>query len=198
VLKVLAAELTDAQRLRRGKQLHADDAVVDIVVGHGITTAEVQGSRREPYVVTLEAAPGPGVPTRRDLVVRCTCPDDDGSGRSGCKHVVAALLALADEIAVEPDLVVRWRGGSVRPSAAPSSSSPSQPSLATVWPDGLPGRPFRPVEPPDGLAPLFEHPAGTSMPLMPQVEPIPTAPPPDRLLADVLADALDHVRPRWW
>lgn len=111
MVRVLAAELSDAGRLSRGKRYWADHAVVDIVVGHGAVTAEIQGSRSQPYVVTIETRAGQGVPTKRDLWVRCTCPDDAGTGSEACKHAVAALFALSDEIAVEPELLDRWRGG---------------------------------------------------------------------------------------
>ena len=72
MVKVLAAELADGGRLTRGKRYWADDAVTDIVIGHGSVTGEVQGSRRAPYVVTIDAQPGEGVPAKRELCVRCT------------------------------------------------------------------------------------------------------------------------------
>ena len=53
MIKVLAAEMSDQGRLARGKRYWTDDAVIDIVVGHGAVTAEIQGSRPEPYVVTI-------------------------------------------------------------------------------------------------------------------------------------------------
>jgi uncharacterized Zn finger protein len=58
MIKVLAAEMSDQGRLSRGKRYWADDAVVDIVIGHGAVTAEVQGGRPDPYVVTIEADGG--------------------------------------------------------------------------------------------------------------------------------------------
>ena len=45
MIKVLAAELSDQGRLSRGKRYWAEDAVVDIVVGHGAVTGVIQGSR---------------------------------------------------------------------------------------------------------------------------------------------------------
>ena len=42
MIKVLAAELSDAARLARGTRYWADDAVIDIVGGHGAVTAEVE------------------------------------------------------------------------------------------------------------------------------------------------------------
>jgi SWIM zinc finger len=181
LLKVLAAELTDPLRLRRGKQLWADQAVVDIVVGHGVVTAEVQGSRREPYVVTLVAGESRvGVLGTDGVRVHCTCPDADGAGRAGCKHVVAALFAFADEVSIEPELMSRWRG-----VAAERARS--------EHPDTVVARPV-PVDP---ILPMFEHPAGTVLP-PPITIPVMSSPgPPDRMLAEVLRDALDHVRVEW-
>lgn len=109
MIKVLAAEMSDQGRLSRGKRYWADDAVIDIVVGHGAVTAEIQGSRQQPYVVTIEAGGGSGVPSRREIWAQCTCPDDTGTGADLCKHAVAALFSLADEVTLEPELLDRWR-----------------------------------------------------------------------------------------
>lgn len=122
MIKVLAAEMSDQGRLARGKRYWADDAVIDIVVGHGAVTAEVQGSRPQPYVVTIEASVGSGVPSKRDVWAQCTCPDDTGTGVDLCKHAVAAFFALADEVTIEPDLVDRWRRSARRPR--PDEPSP--------------------------------------------------------------------------
>ncbi|HLV76230.1 MAG TPA: hypothetical protein VKY91_25875, partial [Vulgatibacteraceae bacterium] len=102
MIRVLAAELSDQGRLARGKRYWSEGAVVDIVVGHGAVTAEILGSRPDPYVVTLEAAADPSghgaVPSKRELWIGCTCPDDSGTGAEACKHAVAALFTLADEV----------------------------------------------------------------------------------------------------
>ena len=45
MVKVLAAEMSDPQRLRRGKQYAHDGSVTDIIIEPGLVTAEVQGSR---------------------------------------------------------------------------------------------------------------------------------------------------------
>ena len=74
MIKVLAAELSDQGRLARGKRYWADNAVTDIVIGHGAVTAEIQGSRPEPYVVTITATPGTGVPGKRDVTVAVYVP----------------------------------------------------------------------------------------------------------------------------
>ncbi|MCB0968785.1 MAG: hypothetical protein KDB37_18280, partial [Ilumatobacter sp.] len=54
MIKVLAAEMSDQNRLARGRRYYNEDAVIDIVIGHGSVTAEVRGSRYDPYVVTIE------------------------------------------------------------------------------------------------------------------------------------------------
>ncbi len=125
MIKVLAAEMSDSGRLGRGKRYWNDDAVIDLVVGHGVVTAEVQGSRSQPYVVTIGAMPGDGVPSRRHVQVRCTCPDDDGFD-AACKHAVAALFALSDEVAIDPTVIDRWRGKTRRDREADSDDDDYQ------------------------------------------------------------------------
>ncbi len=201
MIKVLAAELSDQGRLARGKRYWADDAVIDLVIGHGAVTAEIQGSRAEPYVVTIEAAPGTGVPGRRDVWIACTCPDDGVAGEA-CKHAVAALFALSDEIAIEPDLIERWRKGSgARPR--PAEPAPAARGLAEVVPlhgDRSPAvpDPVEQIDPGlDELARLLGAPHGTPAPEYPEVTTIVHAGIRDRLLADVLDDALDHLSINW-
>ena len=126
MIKVLAAEISDQARLSRGKKYWAEDAVIDIVVGHGAVTAEIQGSRARPYIVTLRAAAGSGVPTRRELWVQCTCPDDTGTGADACKHAVAAMFTLSDEVSIDPELVDRWRDSDRQPR-------PRQVGILNAW-----------------------------------------------------------------
>ncbi len=208
MIKVLAAELSDQGRLARGKRYWADHAVVDIVVGHGAVTAEIQGSRSQPYVVTIEANPGQGVPGKRDVWIRCTCPDDSGFGREACKHAVAAMFTLSDEVAIEPDLIDRWRGGSrsrrpaeaAEPDATPQAPPRPQPSNV------VPIRRDRPVverdaEPHDDgiteIARLLVAPDGVGPPDLPDLSPVEHRSMRDRTIADVLNDALDHLTIRW-
>ena len=111
MMKVLAAELADPERLRRGKRLAKDGSVLDIVIEPGTVVCEVQGSRPTPYVVTVEVSFGNGMPLKRDVDGHCTCPDADnlwGTGAGGsdiCKHTVATMYTLADELLVEPELL---------------------------------------------------------------------------------------------
>lgn len=109
MMKVLAAEMSDPQRLRRGKQYAKDGSVLDIVVDPGVVTCEVQGSRSTPYIAALEVTPGDGMPLRRDVHAVCNCPDDDWTDHA-CKHVIATMFAFADELLIEPELLDVWRG----------------------------------------------------------------------------------------
>lgn len=108
MLKVVAAELTEPGRLGRGKRYFNDGAVTDIEINPGEAIAVVQGSRPDPYRVAIETTPGQGVPSRSQLWVRCGCPDEDNN-QGVCKHGVAGLFALANEIAVEPEVLDVWR-----------------------------------------------------------------------------------------
>jgi uncharacterized Zn finger protein len=207
MIKVLAAELSDQGRLARGKRYYADDAVIDIVVGHGSVTAEIQGSRAQPYVVTIEAKPGSGVPAKRHLWIRCTCPDDTGMGDEACKHAVAAMFALSDEIAIDPDLLERWRGGSGErverePAELPSNVVPIRRERPAVEPEKSPPWERRPVprnQHADGIAVLLAAPGGAISRELLDVDV-------DRLdhrglrnpiIADVLVDALSNLRINW-
>ena len=219
MIKVLAAELSDQGRLARGKRYWADDAVVDIVVGHGAVTAEVQGGRAEPYVVTIEAAGGSGVPSKRELWVQCTCPDDAGTGTEACKHAVAAMFTLSDEVAIEPTLVDRWRH-SARPArqvddpvgdpaggVGPVVGSTAAERLADrrrQRDDADDGRVADVIElhpradpEAEAISMLLRAPDAARLPDLPDVDELQHAGLRDPLLADVLDDALDHLGIRW-
>jgi hypothetical protein len=225
MIKVLAAELSDQGRLSRGKRYWAEGAVVDIVVGHGAVSAEIQGSRAQPYVVTVEASGGSGVPNKRDVWARCSCPDDTGTGVDLCKHAVAALFALADEVTIEPKLVDRWRASS-RPPRSSSADAPEVTDLSaarTLRRDdhddhdddhddrehdaddtdgGGPGADvieLRVRHDPDldVIGRLLQAPAGASAPSFPDVAELDHGVIRNRLLAEVLNDALDHLAIRW-
>ena len=196
MLKVLAAEMSDPGRLLRGKRLRAEDAVVDLVIGHGAATAVVQGSRPEPYVVTLLTRPGRSVPSRREVTIRCTCPDDDGAGGDACKHGVAAMFALADEVSLDADVLARWRRsdtvGDSEPDVlgADDLEADDGASAAVAVPavtDPLIAE----------ITDLLRPPAGARLPVLPELTVLDAAGAPDRLVADVLDDALAHLRVRW-
>jgi len=212
MIKVLAAEMSDQGRLSRGKQLWAEDAVIDIVVGHGAVTAEIQGSRPQPYIVTLEAASGTGVPGKRDVWVQCTCPDDTGTGTDACKHTVAALFSLSDEVSIEPELVERWRNSrrQPRPHADAGVAALLRP-VVVADDDSLGDDPLDDDRPDaeiielhprhdpvlDKISMLLQAPAGAAPPTFPDVGPIDHRGIRDRMLAEVLEDALDALAIRW-
>ena len=193
MIKVLAAELSDQGRLSRGKRYWAEDAVVDIVVGHGAVTAVIQGSRPDAYVVTIEATQGTGVPSKREVWISCTCPDD-GAETEACKHAVAALFALSDEVAIEPALLERWRTGSSRrrPAAATGLAEVVPLRRADPTPEPSPPDPVA-----EELAMLLGSPNAAAPPEFPEVTPIRHTGIRDRQLADVLADAIDHLAIDW-
>ena len=119
MFEVLAAEMADPDRFRRGRAYARRDAAIEVEIEPGLARAEIQGSRAQPYVVTLrvrpvrraaEAAAAAGrlnalVPRADDLTISCTCPD----WGAPCKHGVAALVALGRAFAADPDELARWR-----------------------------------------------------------------------------------------
>lgn len=139
MLRALAAELSDPGRFSRAKAYARDDAVTDIAVEPGLVRGDVQGSRYEPYIAMLyvhplepteaeAAAAGTAtavqlLPDRDEIAVSCSCPDADLPG-AVCKHALAVLLVFADEVSIEPELLVRWRSGTAlgRPSVGAARS----------------------------------------------------------------------------
>lgn len=212
MIKVLAAEMSDQGRLSRGKRYWADDAVIDIVIGHGAVTAEVQGGRPDPYVVTIEADGGAGVPSKREVWIGCTCPDDSGFGSEACKHAVAALFALSDEVAIDPTVLDRWRASRRRSNVSdlPVASSPDDTAERDRPAEVIPLR-RRPAEPGpepepvhavrdpqlDEIGRLLASPAGAALPDLPDLDRLEHPPVADRLLGEVLADALSQLHLHW-
>lgn len=122
MLRALAAELSDPGRYSRAKSYARDGAVVEIDVREGEVSGQVYGSRRDPYDVTIfadalpadelaaaSATPVPTllIPEPAELEILCSCPDADGG--VVCKHALAVLLVVADEVSIEPELLPRWR-----------------------------------------------------------------------------------------
>jgi hypothetical protein len=224
MMKVLAAEMSDPQRLRRGKQYAHDGSVTDIIVEPGIVTCEVQGSRSTPYIAQIEVTAGDGMPLRRDITTQCTCPDDENWDDYACKHVVAAMFTMSDELLLEPELLDVWRqrdGTADASSAAPDRSAhapeatPRPPTsrghLTLVHSDRTPAHgtshpsgtaepvepPTAPNEPVDPLAHLLHVPDGAELPDIADLEPAQLPAPRRHELAQVLSDALRHVRVDW-
>lgn len=118
MLRALCAELSDPGRFSRAKAYARDGAVIDIEVTPGEVRATIQGSRYEPYVATVFVAASDDlgsllglIPDRDEVVATCTCPDDGPIGGAFCKHALTALLALADEVTIEPAILAHWRSG---------------------------------------------------------------------------------------
>ena len=214
MMKVLAAEMTDPSRLRRGKQYANDGSVLDIVIDPGTVTCEIQGSRSTPYIAVLAVKPGDGMPLRRDVRFTCTCPDDGNWDDAACKHVVATMFALSDEFLLEPELLDLWRGRAQRPDDEDDGDDaddhlgdgdePTGPTEA-----GTPRRRghlrlvgsderFEP-EPPraDPLAELLRVPDGAALPEVGPIERVEPVLPRSRELAAALGDALAHLRIEW-
>jgi hypothetical protein len=209
MLKVLAAEISDPQRLRRGKQYAHDGSVLDIIVEPGAVTCEIQGSRPTPYIARIEVSSGDGMPLRRDLRISCSCPDDAELSDHACKHVVAALFAFSNEVLIEPALLDVWRQ---QPAHHPSNGT--APTAAAVTTSAIRGRrhltlvhsdttPAHGVPAQAVVASLvsLEHllscPAGSELPSIPPLDPLDPIRPQRNDLAAVLIDALGHLHVDW-
>lgn len=144
MLRALAAELSDLGRFRRAKEYARDGAVLDIEVEPGVVRVSVQGSRYDPYDVELAVAAVDAaeladtkdlvatailIPERGDLRSRCSCPDDDPT--NFCKHALAGLLTLADEVTIEPGLLRTWRAVDAddRPAHVETGDAPADASI---------------------------------------------------------------------
>jgi hypothetical protein len=142
MLRALAAELADPGRFTRAKAYARDGAVVDIEIEPCVVRAEVQGSRYDPYVTELHVAAADHalgdrdlvelVPDRNEIAGACTCPDAAPSGGASCKHVLATLLVLADELTIEPALLTRWRSAASRAVSSRPSAEPAADVLADL------------------------------------------------------------------
>jgi hypothetical protein len=121
LMSVAVAGMADPARFRKGKAYLAEHAVTRLEIEPGRLSATVNGSRPQPYVVEVLVdimapvdAPTPAAlrlhlnrltPEIEHLHVRCSCPDPE----LPCKHVVAALLALSNELVGRPNLLLHWR-----------------------------------------------------------------------------------------
>jgi uncharacterized Zn finger protein len=217
MIKVLAAEMSDPSRLRRGKQYAKDGSVLDIVIDPGTVTCEIQGSRSTPYIAMVEVKPGNGMPLRRDVQFTCTCPDDENWDGYACKHVVAALFSLSDEFLMEPELLDLWRGGDVdhRDISGEAGDDPDVDEAEDTEDDEAQhstlserrrghlrlvgaGERSEP-EPPrvDPLVDMLRVPDNVELPDVGEIERIEPMLPRSRELATALRDALGNLRIDW-
>jgi hypothetical protein len=208
MMKVLAAEMSDPSRLRRGKQYAKDGSVLDIVIDPGTVTCEIQGSRSTPYIAVVAVTPGNGMPLRRDVKYTCTCPDDDNWDHYACKHVVATMFTLSDEFLLEPELLDLWRGRAAdddadlddldEPSPVRVESARAGRHLRLVRPGDVAASTREPARPlVDPLAELLRIPEGAALPDIGDIERIEPQLPRSRDLAGVLRDALGNLRIEW-
>ena len=202
MLRALAAELSDPSRFRRAVAYARDGAVLDIDITAGVVRVLVRGSRFEPYQAHVWVDPVDAdvhglalVPRRDEVVADCTCPDDSPSPGAFCKHALAALLVLADEVTVDPEVLTTWRADTEgdddeRRSRTRRSTGAAESDLADDDPE---------AEPVDVLA--------TSITLrrpLPEPRRVPSRLPVamarhdelSDLVADVLTDALVTLRTR--
>jgi hypothetical protein len=219
-MKVLAAEMSDPSRLRRGKQYAKDGSVLDIVIDPGTVTCEIQGSRSTPYIAVVAVTPGNGMPLRRDVKYTCTCPDNDNWDNYACKHVVASMFTLSDEFLLEPELLDLWRGRGSRyedrDGARETDDEDDDEDEADDDDSTLsfrvgsrrtgrhlrlvrPGEAARETQRPvlDPLVELLRIPDGAALPDIVDLERIEPQLPRSRDLAAVLRDALANLRIDW-
>lgn len=208
MMKVLAAEMSDPSRLRRGKQYAKDGSVLDIIIEPGIVTCEIQGSRSTPYIAAITVKPGDGMPLRRDIDTECSCPDDDNWDGYACKHVVAAMFTLSDEFLLEPELLDVWRNRTPatngRDDDDDDTSESSRPArhLRLVRSAGderppSPRRVARTTPRTDPVGDLLRIPAGTTLPDIADIEHVEPSMAKSRELATVLRDAIANLRIDW-
>ncbi len=179
-------EMRLGPRLGRGRQYAVGGQVTDLVLEGPHVEAAVQGSRPQPYRVSLDftaaaaggraaaalkAAPmllarlltddlpteveellrAEGVPlfpraaplgtaedgrTLWDVKMRCSCPD----WARPCKHLVAVLLILGEEVARHPATLLALRGVDLDDLVPPEAEAEEEAPMAYEIADGAPPR----------------------------------------------------------
>ena len=204
MMKVLAAEMSDPGRLRRGKKYANDGSVLDITIEPGTVTCEIQGTRSTPYVATIDVTPGSGMPLRRHITVHCTCPDDDNWDNYACKHIVATMFALSNEFLLEPDLLEVWRDHNADDEVdlrVDNEEAPHRHLTLVRSPgvevdnEGTARAEQRPLE--DPLLQFLKFPEGSELPDIPRFEQYEASQPQTRELATILRDAVGNLRVEW-
>ena len=106
------------------------------------------------------------------------------------------MFALADEVAVEPDLLERWRSGRARHQAQPPAPGERHLRLVRDAPDAP--RPEAAVDPSLAeISGLLAAPGGAAPPTFPAVEPRSQPVPRGELWGEVLVDALARLHVHW-
>lgn len=223
MLRVTAAEMADSGRTMRARKLQDQRAVVTMDVEPGVLTGTVQGSTPIPYSVRWTCAKPSAatetvrralavddparatrlVPSARDLRCTCDCPDDGPA----CKHAIAVLLELSDDIGQDATVLATWRGVPLDATGPVDADDPAldhtpAPVVTRPTVDAETGRPAlrllrggRDETPPfvDPLGDALAFPTGARLlagrPAIRAIDPPPSRGP-DDLAREVLIDAL--------
>lgn len=183
LMSVAVAGMADPARFRKGRAYLTEHAVTRLEIDIGRLSATVTGSRPQPYHVEVVVSVMPAIdaptpaalrlylnrltPEPEHMQVRCTCPDPE----MPCKHVVATLLALSNELTSRPNLLLHWRCESLieRPRPTVGSRAAGERHLRLAPP--LPDSPTRPT-PPNRYSPATgTRTTGTSAGPPPPAEP---------------------------
>lgn len=117
----LAIDMGDPGRMSKARRLHRSGSVSAIDIESGAAHATVTDSDGELYDVTITvvAPPTQKLPTSSDVLATCTC-DDSGDA---CRHALAAVLGVAEEVEVDVRVIDRWTGAEA-PVAVATYESP--------------------------------------------------------------------------
>ena len=125
----------DPSRYRRGKEYLREQAVTSLLVRPGIITAEVLGTRAEPYLVSItvpggvfQRSAGLSMPAASSLRFTCSCPDWEAP----CKHAVAVALAFAERLRLAPHLLAELADPDAEQAPEPSAPERSRGHLRLV------------------------------------------------------------------
>lgn len=143
----LAIEIGDPGRMARARKLHRAGVVGEIEVTTGTVSTTVfddDESCRTSISLSLPLRADDDVPTATAISdTDCSCSD---SG-SVCHHVLATVLALAEQVEAQPSMLARWTGG------AEDSADSFDHGFTTEQAEFLIGARDRSATPPD-LRPL--------------------------------------------
>lgn len=119
---VAAAEMETApQILARGRTYARAGQVVAVRAQEGVFTAEIQGTRAQPYRVSLTRTTISGADR---IAADCTCPY--GCDFGWCKHAAALAYVAAFLVDTQPATATAW-GGSVSAAGGPAAAAVAPP-----------------------------------------------------------------------
>lgn len=134
----LAIDLGDPGRMAKARRLHRSGSVSAIDVESGAAHASVTDADGEIYDVTITvvAPPAQELPMANDLLAECSC-DDTGDA---CRHGLAAMLGIAEEVEADVRVIDRWTGAEAPPKVATyeSPGSGAEAFFAGAWTNNPP------------------------------------------------------------